>query len=310
MAGWKSKDFGHGRAWRLDWIEVCVSYRRYSSGLTRVIRFTGAGVQVTRALLANEEAPAELIDAMDMICRKAATQDCRIWIDAESQAIQKAIDTWTIDLMRKYNREKVLVSNTLQTYLKSSRANLEHHVALASKEGWGLGLKVVRGAYIGSEARTLIHGTKEDTDRSYDGTIHDVLSGTNLGIPRERLPKMGLFVAGHNPESISKAFDLVRRLDVEGELTTVPDFGQLQGMGDVVGCEFLQRRETIAQESNANAAIPKMYKCIHWGSLQECMQYLLRRAVENSSGTDRMRDGIAAYKTELRRRFLSALTGK
>jgi proline dehydrogenase len=50
-----------------------------------------------------------------------------------------------------------------------------------------------------------------------------------------------------------------------------------------------------------------VYKCLTWGSVQECMQYLLRRAVENSGGTVRMKDGYAAYLGELKRRMGSVV---
>lgn len=81
-------------------------------------------------------------------------------------------------------------------------------------------------------------------------------------------------------------------------------------MGDVVGCNFLQQREVLAAQGShgSHAIVPKLYKCLTWGSIQECMQYLFRRAVENSGGTDRMRDGMAAYKSELRRRMSRLFT--
>jgi proline dehydrogenase len=80
----------------------------------------------------------------------------------------------------------------------------------------------------------------------------------------------------------------------------------LQGMGDVLGCDYLQRRKSLISKANEgkHVIVPKFYKCLTWGTVRECMQYLFRRAVENSGGTDRMRDGMQAYSAELRRRFL------
>ena len=105
----------------------------------------------------------------------------------------------------------------------------------------------------------------------------------------------------------------MQTLSAAGRLKTKPEFGQLQGMADELGCSVLQRademRATAGEESgNAAApAVPLVYKCLTWGSVQECMQYLLRRAVENSGGTDRMKDGYAAYLVELRRRVGAAV---
>jgi proline dehydrogenase len=269
----------------------------------------------------NEEPPAAFIDAMDRICEKAKAQGCRIWVDSEQQAVQASIDRWTIPLMRKYNAnntEYPLLYNTLQSYLKESRPKLKAQIAAAQQEGWTLAIKLVRGAYIDSDPRELIHDTKEDTDASYNGIVHDLLSGSpELGFPssssaQDSSPKIHLFLAGHNPTSVNAAIDLMQTLSAAGKLKTKPEFGQLQGMADELGCSVLQRADelrTRAGEKNATAAaaVPLVYKCLTWGSVQECMQYLLRRAVENSGGTARMKDGYAAYLAELRRRVGAAV---
>jgi proline dehydrogenase len=80
-----------------------------------------------------------------------------------------------------------------------------------------------------------------------------------------------------------------------------------QGMADEVGCKLLDDCERLRlqhQSGNEMAVVPKAYKCLTWGSLQECMQYLVRRVVENRGGMERMRDGLSAYQAELKRRLL------
>jgi len=272
----------------------------------------------------NEEPPAAFTEAMDRICEKAKAQGCRLWVDSEQQAVQASIDRWTIPLMRKYNANNTdtpLIYNTLQSYLKDSRPKLKAMIADAQQEGWTLAIKLVRGAYIDSDPRELIHDTKEDTDASYNGIVHDLLSGSpEIGFSTSSsvqgsTPKIHLFLAGHNPTSVNAAIDLMQSLSAAGKLKTKPEFGQLQGMADELGCSVLQRADelrassgTRAGEMNATlAAVPLVYKCLTWGSVQECMQYLLRRAVENSGGTARMKDGYAAYLAELRRRVGAAV---
>jgi proline dehydrogenase len=272
----------------------------------------------------NEEPPAAFTEAMDRICEKAKAQGCRLWVDSEQQAVQASIDRWTIPLMRKYNANNTdtpLIYNTLQSYLKDSRPKLKAMIADAQQEGWTLAIKLVRGAYIDSDPRELIHDTKEDTDASYNGIVHDLLSGSpEIGFSTSSsvqgsTPKIHLFLAGHNPTSVNAAIDLMQSLSAAGKLKTKPEFGQLQGMADELGCSVLQRADelrassgTRAGELNAtSAAVPLVYKCLTWGSVQECMQYLLRRAVENSGGTARMKDGYAAYLAELRRRVGAAV---
>ncbi|KAK5108525.1 hypothetical protein LTR62_008265 [Meristemomyces frigidus] len=277
------------------------------------IKLTGAGSNVTAALMQNRAPCKEFLEATDAVCRKAAAQNCRIWIDAEQQALQSTIDLWTIQLMQRWNTNgKALVYNTVQAYLKASRTKLKHQLALAQAGGWALGIKLVRGAYIGTDPRHLLHDTKQDTDDSYNSIVRDLLSGSNLGMREQDFPKnVRLFLAGHNPDSVSAAWNLVQTLNEEGRLKVVPDFGQLQGMGDVLGCTFLQRRESLASEAatGKDIIVPRLYKCLTWGSLHECMQYLFRRAVENSGGVDRMRDGMVAYKAELRRRLFGSRSG-
>lgn len=251
---------------------------------------------------------------MDRICQKAQAQGCRLWIDSEQQTVQRGIDAWTIPLMRKYNvGDKALVYNTLQSYLKQSRTKLKAQLAAAQSEGWTLAIKLVRGAYIDSDPRERIHDTKEETDASYNGIVHDLLSGTNLGFEgASSPPKVQLFLAGHNPASVGAAIDLMQTLSAAGKLRTIPEFGQLQGMADELGCSALQRADALREKATREAgkgtvAVPLIYKCLTWGTVQECMQYLLRRAVENSGGTARMKDGYAAYLGELKRRMGEAV---
>jgi proline dehydrogenase len=278
-------------------------------------RLTGAGVRVTDALLQGRSPPEHFTAAMDEICRKARSQNCRLWIDAEQQVVQTAIDRWTIDLMRRYNKDgKAIVYNTLQAYLKKSRNKLMDQLAAAKKEDWTLAIKLVRGAYMANDQREKIHDTKTDTDNSYDGIVEDLLTGTNLGFTEQEFPHVELFLAGHNPVSIAKASNLVGRLTEQGRLKVVPDFGQLQGMADEVGCNLLQYCEDLQKSASAGRlqakpiVVPSVYKCLTWGTIQECMQYLIRRVVENSGGTDRMKDGMTAYYGELRRRILAGMS--
>ena len=138
----------------------------------------------------------EFVEAMDAICQKAKVKNCRIWIDAEQDAVQGGIDEWTIELMRKYNADgygKALIYNTIQAYLRRSRTKLEEQLKLADKEGWTLAVKLVRGAYIGTDPRKNIHDTKKDTDDSYDGIVRDLLSGVGFGF-QGRIPELQLFI--------------------------------------------------------------------------------------------------------------------
>lgn len=279
---------------------------------------TGCGKSITNDLLQGKAAPPSFTAAMDAIVQRAISQNCRIWIDSEQQAVQPTIDRWTIDLMRKHNRGggQAVIYNTIQAYLKTARAKLEHQLQLAHAEGWTLAIKLVRGAYIDTDLRARIHDTKAATDAAYDAMVHDLLHGTGIrGVPTgPGFPSMQLFLAGHNAHSVARASALVRTLHARGTLRTLPEFGQLQGMADQLGCELLQEGEdaVVARASPGASAmpVPRVYKCLTWGSIRECMQYLVRRAVENRGATGAVKDGMPALARELRRRGVDALMGR
>lgn len=276
------------------------------------IKFTGAGEDATEALIKGDKWSSTFEEAIYAICDKAKARNCRIWIDSEQQAVQKGIDRWTVDLMRKYNRDgDVLIYNTVQAYLKESRQKLRKQLSISSEEGWTLAIKLVRGAYIAVDPRHLIHDTKAETDASYNGILKDLMSGDFEGISKDKFPSMRLFLAGHNSESVKQALELGHRLAASAKLKVNPEFGQLQGMADDVGCDIIHFRQTIAEPSaeiQAKAVptdpfLPQVYKCLTWGTIQECIQYLVRRAIENSAAVDRMRATATASKRELFRRI-------
>lgn len=272
------------------------------------IKMTGAGLQITKALMNGDSAPPVYVQAMDEICEKAASKGCRIWIDSEQQVFQQSIDRWTFDMMRKYNRgEKAVVYNTVQAYLKSARDKVEHQMQTASDEGWRSAIKLVRGAYIAIDARENIHDTKAETDDCYNSIVEDLLRGTGFSVFDSNPDlKYDLLCAGHNTHTIRRAAQLADDLAAASKLKVQVEFAQLQGMADDIGCELVQRGEDAISKGKAtslNTFVPKVYKCLTWGSIQECMQYLLRRLVENRGAADRMKEGIAELKKELWRRI-------
>lgn len=250
--------------------------------------------------------PDVLINAMDDICRATQEQDSRLWLDAEQQVLQRGLDEWAINIMRRHNRaEKPVVYNTIQGYLKGSKANLDRHLALSAQEGWSLGIKLVRGAYIEHETRSLIHDTKEDTDRSYDLIADTILSrrlpGDTEGM---KFPNAALFLATHHAGSAAKAIATHQDRCLAGQPTVLLECGQIQGMADELSCELVQNYErALKQSSAAKVSVPKAFKCMAWGSVAECMQYLHRRAIENKGAVERTQHMVGALRQELRRRI-------
>jgi proline dehydrogenase len=233
------------------------------------------------------------------ICGEAIKHNIRIWIDAEQQIFQSTIDTWTTSLMRTYNHDgQAHIYTTFQAYLKSTPARISQHLALASAENWVLGIKLVRGAYIASEPRYLIHDTKAETDAAYNSIVHVLLNQCDPASGLRTLAKIQLFLASHNEESVRKAYALQRARVLAGEPVIKLEFGQLQGMSDEVSCRLLR----LCQEESEEELRPKAFKCLNWGSTQECMQFLIRRAIENRGAMERTRVWADGLRMELWRR--------
>ncbi|KAJ5584933.1 Proline oxidase [Penicillium hispanicum] len=279
--------------------------RMVDAGDILAVKLTGAGPISVDAMGAQQPMPEVMVKTMDEICQAAKAQGSRLWLDAEQQILQHGLDAWAIEIMRRHNKSKTpLVYNTIQAYLKGSKANLDRHITLAAQEGWALGIKLVRGAYIEHETRSLIHDTKEDTDRSYD-LIADTMLCKRIpnGDNYLRFPNAALFLATHNAASAAKAIATHQARLLAHQPTVMLECGQIQGMADELSCELIQNYERALKESSAaNLSVPKAFKCMAWGSVAECMQYLHRRAIENRGAVERTQHMVAALRQELHRR--------
>lgn len=264
------------------------------------LKLSGAGPSVTEAFATGQPAPQQFTDALEEICAKSKARSIRVIVDAESQHFQKGIATATLDAMRQFNRDgTAVVYNTYQAYLKRTPDVLAQHLEAADKDGFTLGLKLVRGAYILSDDRSLMHDCKQDTDDAYNdiarGAIRQQIGGFGAegGKP---FPSVNLFLASHNRESVLGAHRLHQERTRQG-LPTVPvGYGQLHGMSDEVSFSLLAER-------TGPSSGPEVFKCSTWGSMGECVAYLLRRAVENRDAVTRTSDEYTALKSEAWRRL-------
>ncbi|KAH9243762.1 hypothetical protein K456DRAFT_1820341 [Colletotrichum gloeosporioides 23] len=291
-----------------DWKQGTLeTLRMIQPGDFLAVKITGAGAIAIDAMMTRKPMPTVIADAMDEICLETQRQGSKLWVDAEQQALQPALDNWTIDLMRKHNKSgQALVYNTIQAYLKGSKANTHRHIQLAAEEGWTVGVKLVRGAYIEHEDRSLIHDTKEETDRSYD-LIADIFIAQKMpdDAAHPQFPSSALFVATHNGASANKALAAYHER-LEAGLPTVGklDCGQITGMADELSCQLLQTLEQRPRGVKDASSSPGVFKYLIWGSVSECLGYLHRRAIENRDAVERTQHMVAALKRELRRRVL------
>ncbi|KAI0839250.1 proline dehydrogenase [Hypoxylon sp. FL0890] len=277
------------------------------------LKFSGAGRQALYALKNRLPPPKHLRKAIDEICELAAERDVPLLFDAEQMAIQAGIDDWTLEYQRKYNTKTpghAIIYGTYQAYLKSTPTTLASHLAIASKEGFTLGVKLVRGAYLGADPRHIIHDTKADTDNAYNGIAASLICrkwGPILNAPEPSLPfpRVSIVLGSHNLESVRRARAI--RDSGEADRGTELAIAQLQGMADEVSCELVYAAKQCAGYVREKGDVPKAYKYIVWGTTGECMKYLLRRAYENRDAVARTKSGRDAMWAEVKRRFRTSL---
>ena len=279
-------------------------------------RFTGAGSHALRLLSKRLPPDAALEKAIVEICNLATARGVHLLFDAEQQAVQGGIDAWTLDFQKRYNSTtpgKAVVYGTYQAYLRSTPATLARDLAAASAGRFTLGVKLVRGAYLGSDPRHLFWSTKEDTDRVYDG-IAETLMRREYGdvlIPlhgegNEKFPDVSMVLASHNHETVRKAMAVRREQLESGEERIDLVYGQLMGMADEISCELVQAgkgAQGLGGYGVEKVDVPKAYKYLVWGTVGECVKYLLRRAEENRDAVVRTKEGRSALRTELVRRL-------
>lgn len=104
-----------------QWLEGTLKGVHYSNtGDFVALKFTGAGPECVRLLEAGMAPDATMTAAMDQICESAKSRGVRLLFDAEHHSQQAGIDSWTMDLMEKYNQNgNLVVYNTYQMFVLS-----------------------------------------------------------------------------------------------------------------------------------------------------------------------------------------------
>ncbi|KAG6038072.1 hypothetical protein E4U41_004606 [Claviceps citrina] len=270
------------------------------------LKLTGAGSLALHQLKHRLPASPYLSKSIDSICQLAHERGVRLLFDAEQDALQDCIDDWTMEFARKYNTSaSATIYGTYQAYKKVVPRILEQHLAQAQEGGFTLGVKLVRGAYLGSDPRECFHDTKADTDACYDGIAASVLThqwnSTLQG--HGDYPAAHLVLATHNAESVQKARAIC---DAGGAKADIA-FAQLQGMADEISCELVEASHSARTHSASTAPKLPVYKYLVWGTTGECMKYLLRRAHENKDAVQRTKNGRDAMWAEVVRRVKNTL---
>ncbi|KAL1597970.1 hypothetical protein SLS60_008458 [Paraconiothyrium brasiliense] len=259
------------------------------------VKFTGAGANAVQAMQNFKYTDSTMVDGLKAlkdgmfeVCEFAKQRGVKVMVDAESSLHQPAIDYLTLEAMAKYNTEgSALVFNTYQMYLKASLENLKSHLQIASAKGYTMGIKLVRGAYIYVEPDRagIIQDTKPDTDAAYDEAVDMLLRGTHT--TTEKPWTAEVMLATHNTQSVDTAMSLFRSRPAGKQPVQKLVFAQLMGMADEISMKLANEIKAISADTKANDV--SVYKYSVWGSLEDCLLYMLRRAEENQDAAARSR---------------------
>jgi len=221
------------------------------------------------------------------ICSLAAEKNIGVLIDAEESWIQDPVDRIVIEMMEQFNKEKVIVYNTIQLYRHDRLNFLKMFHRIARQRHFVLGIKLVRGAYMETERdRAIKYGypspiqlDKLSTDRDFDEAI---------GYCIANIDEISCIVATHNDESNILAFDLLKQKGLPMNHPHV-HFSQLYGMSDHITFNLAKEGCNVS-------------KYLPFGPLKDVIPYLMRRAQENSSISGQTNKELSLIKAELKRR--------
>jgi len=230
-----------------------------------------------------------VLNRFEIVCKTAHANDVALLIDAEESWMQDAADDLVAELMAKYNKEKAVVFNTLQMYRHDRMDYLRKLHTLAQEQGFFIGMKIVRGAYMEKENKRAaemgypspICISKEATDINYDDAIA-YMTG--------HIDRMAIFAGTHNEESSYKLMKLMKHNNLDKGDQRVW-FGQLYGMSDNISYNLAANGYNVA-------------KYLPFGPVRDVMPYLIRRAEENTSVSGQTSRELNLLSTERKRRKL------
>lgn len=228
-----------------------------------------------------------VVARFDQVCSEAHKKDVALLIDGEESWMQDAADDLVTDMMRKYNKEKAIVFNTLQMYRWDRLDYLKNLHDIAKKEGFFIGMKLVRGAYMEKENKRAeekgyvspICVSKQATDDNYDAAVNYML---------DHLETMSIFAGTHNELSSYKLMEMMAAKGIAKNDHRIW-FGQLYGMSDNISYNLAENGYNVA-------------KYLPFGPVKDVMPYLIRRAEENTSVAGQTSRELSMIKAERKRR--------
>lgn len=291
----KEEDFNHTMNETIRAIEFASrtsGVPMVSAKVTGMARF-GLLEAIQRGDVLSAEERAEyknVLKRIDSICYIASQRQVGIYIDAEETWIQDTINHLVNLMMKRYNRKQVVVYNTFQMYRTDQLKYLMNSYNQAKKEGYLLGAKLVRGAYMDKERERAarlgypspIHATKQATDDAFD---------TGIRFCVDHYEEIASCNASHNANSAMLQAELTARRGIPRDHPHLW-FSQLYGMSDNLTFNLVKSGFNVA-------------KYVPYGPVREVVPYLIRRAQENTSVTGDMTREYELVIRELKRRGIA-----
>ena len=241
-----------------------------------------------QTLTTDEQAEwSRVVARFDLVCKEAHSKNVALLIDGEESWMQDAADDLVMQMMRKYNKERTIVFNTLQMYRWDRLDYLKKLHEQAKTEGFTIGMKLVRGAYMEKENvraqekgyPTPICASKQATDDNYDAAVLYMV---------EHLDMMSIFAGTHNEESTYTLMSLLQQKGIKSSDDRIW-FGQLYGMSDNISYNLADHGYNVS-------------KYLPFGPVKDVMPYLIRRAEENTSVAGQTSRELSMIKAERSRR--------
>jgi len=228
-----------------------------------------------------------ILDRFDIICRTAFENQIKVLVDAEESWLQGAIDDIVLKMMIKYNTHSTIVYNTSQMYRHDRLKYLNELKKLSIENGFYVGIKLVRGAYIEKENKRAIKRnykspiceSKNVTDINFNEGARFILSNLN---------NFSLFCGSHNEKSIYDILEIMKDEGIKKNDSKIW-FGQLYGMSDNISFNLAEEGYNVI-------------KYLPFGPVKEVIPYLIRRAEENTSVKGQTSRELELIKKELKRR--------
>jgi len=221
------------------------------------------------------------------ICEAAITANVGVLVDAEETWIQDPVDAITMLMMDEYNKDRLVIYNTIQLYRQDRLEFLKKSYEAALERNFLLGAKLVRGAYMEKERRRAeengypspIQPSKNASDKDYNDAVRFCI---------DHLENIGLIVASHNEHSNLLATQLLQERDYALNHPHV-HFSQLLGMSDNITFNLAKAGCSVS-------------KYLPFGPIKDVVPYLMRRAQENTSVGGQTGRELGLIKKELKRR--------